>query len=118
MSAEEGYAQKVFNYSKLDSEAAYFSGTHYRRLGQFLISPYRTYGDERKISIADRGFDFATVCDLTKRWDDHSRTKQYSSPSQLVKGLKGSGLEAGSEIIDEGDNDSGQGESAPLNSTC
>ncbi|KAH0558786.1 hypothetical protein GP486_004576, partial [Trichoglossum hirsutum] len=105
----ECYAQKVVSYSKLDSHDAYFSGIHYSRLGKFLISPYKCYGDEWSAVLPESGFHFVTLCDLTERRDSPARTRHFSRPDELMQFLKHLDLKARSKTVTEGDDNLGQG---------
>jgi hypothetical protein len=81
-SATERYAQQVVNYSKLDASTEYLSGIN------FLISPYKSYGEEWAISIPDDGFHSVTVCDLTKAKGNPARTTLFSRPEEFTPFVK------------------------------
>ncbi|KAH8742314.1 hypothetical protein F5883DRAFT_671360, partial [Diaporthe sp. PMI_573] len=80
----ERYAQSVVNYSKVGVQDEYLSGIHYTRLGNFLISPYKSYGDEWTLAIPESGFHFITICDLAKKRDDPTRTIDFENPQGFL----------------------------------
>ncbi|KAL9028782.1 MAG: hypothetical protein Q9196_002905, partial [Gyalolechia fulgens] len=105
----EVYAQRVVRYSKLDAYDAYLSGTHYSRLGKFLISPYKFYGDEWSIEIPEHGFDFITLCDLTRKREDLARTKHFCRPDDFTRFVESLDADAKGFAVGSSDNDVAEG---------
>lgn len=88
MTPEERYAQKVVNYSTQNAHIEYFSGLHYSRLGSFLISPYKSFGEEWARPIPENTFQSVTVCNLTKKHDDITRTQSFSETEEFKQYLR------------------------------
>ncbi|KAL8831929.1 MAG: hypothetical protein Q9170_005091 [Blastenia crenularia] len=105
----ERYAQRVVQYSKFDTPDAYLSGTHYSRLSKFLISPYQFYGDEWVLEIPEHGFNFVTLCDLTKKREDTCRTKHFCRPDDFIKFLDSLDLNVKKEFAVEDSDGAAEG---------
>lgn len=72
-------------------------------MGQFLISPYKSYGDEGGIGFPENGFHFASLCDLTGERKDPSRTKHFYRPDELTEYLGQLDLQKKNDPVGDGD---------------
>lgn len=66
---------------------SYFTGVHYKRLGDFLNSPYQKYGDGITVSLEPNDFEFVALCDLSLKRQDPDRTRRFSRPEDFFEAL-------------------------------
>lgn len=97
MPTPKSYAQKVLDYSRCEVGDCYFTGVHYKRLGEFLHSPYQMYGGGITVPWKPNDFAFAALCDLRLKRGDVDRIRSFSRPEEFFGAVDAMAHKAQSE---------------------